>query len=108
MRITTPILAAMAVLVAAPAAAQNDTVANTTVMVPDNSMDANAMTPADTAAMAGNQTAVLPVDDNVAMVDTTTAEVVPAPPPKKGFPWGVLGLLGLIGLIPRTGGTRRD
>ena len=93
MRISTPILAAAALLAATPALAQNDT-ANAVVV--DNTAvatDANAMT------------AVPP-----ATTETTTADinmVEPAPAPKRGFPWGVLGLLGLIGLIPRTGGRKR-
>jgi hypothetical protein len=109
MRITTPIIAAAALLVAAPAIAQDDNAATnvaavTTNAVDANAVDANAMTPADDAAMAANQTAVMPVDDNVAMVDTSVGE--PAPAPKRGFPWGLLGLIGLIGLIPRTGSRR--
>jgi hypothetical protein len=101
MRISTPILAAAALLAATPALAQNDT-ANAVVV--DNTAvatDANAMAPVDANAM----TAVPP-----ATTETTTADinmVEPAPAPKRGFPWGVLGLLGLIGLIPRTGGRKR-
>ena len=102
MRISTPIIAAAALLAATPAFAQNDT-AN--AVAPDNTVvatDVNAAAPVDANAM----TAVPPpAATDTAMMDTNTVE--PAPAPKRGFPWGILGLLGLIGLLPRTGGARK-
>ena len=99
MRITTPIIAAAALLAATPVIAQNDAAApDANAEMAVNAVDANAMTPTDNAAMAGDQTAVVPVDNTAAM-DANTAPPVQE---KHGFPWGLLGLLGLLGFIPRT------
>ena len=83
---------------ATPALAQNDTAA-TDNAVADNAMvatDMNAAAPADANAM----TAMPPATTETTTMDTNVVE--PAPAPKRGFPWGILGLLGLIGLLPRT------
>ena len=96
MRISTPIIAAAALFAATPALAQNDP-ANATVA--DNAVvttDLNAAAPADANAM----TAVPPATTETTTMDTNMVE--PASEPKRGFPWGILGLLGLIGLLPRT------
>ena len=87
-----------AALAAAPAAAQNETVA-------DNAVDANlAVMPVDNTTMAANDMAALPPET----VTTETTEPAAAPEPKRrsgGFPWGAIGLVGLIGLLGRK---RRD
>jgi hypothetical protein len=92
MRMTTSLtFAAAALLAAAPAWAQNETVpANTEV---------NAVTTANESANAA-----VPAPPPATTETTTTTEtgtVTTAPEEKKSFPWGVLGLLGLLGLIPR-------
>ena len=87
-------------LAAAPAAAQNEIVA-------DNAVDANvAVMPVDNTAMAANDMAALPPPPETVTTDTTT-EPVAAPERRssRGFPWGAIGLVGLIGLLGRK---RRD
>ena len=84
-----------AALAAAPAAAQNEPVA-------ENAVDANAATtlPVDAnATVATNDVAALPPAEPV--VDEPVAAPAPAPRPSGGFPWGVIGLVGLIGLLGR-------
>ena len=98
MRNIFPVMIAVALTAAAPAAAQGT----------DNSVNADT-----TAAAASNDTAATdsmtvttdPANDMAAApatdqpIDSTYGE--PAPAKKSGFPWGVLGVLGLLGLIPR-------
>ncbi len=88
-----------AALAAAPAVAQNETVA-------DNAVDANAaVMPVDNTVMAANDMAAVPPE--TVTTDTAT-EPAAAPAPKRrsgGFPWGAIGLVGLIGLLGRK---RRD
>ena len=103
MRISTPIIAAAALLAATPALAQNDT-AN--MAAADNTVvatDVNATAPVDANAMRAAPPPA--ATDTTTTMDTNMVE--PAPAPKRGFPWGILGLLGLIGLLPRTGGRKR-
>ena len=86
-------------LAAAPAVAQNETVA-------DNAADANAVVmPVDNTAMAANDMTALPPPETV--TTETTAEPAAAPERRssRGFPWGAIGLVGLIGLLGRK---RRD
>ena len=96
-------IACRGLFAATPALAQNNDTAATTMPSPTTrryATDTNAAAPADATpdGDAAGATETTPMDTN-------TAE--PAPAPKTGFPWGVLGLLGLIGLIPRTGGRKR-
>jgi MYXO-CTERM domain-containing protein len=89
-----------AALVAAPAAAQNDTnasmdAANVAATNDVTAVDANAAMTANTAVEPG------PLPDE-------PAAVPPPPPPRpreRGFPWGAIGLVGLVGLLGRR---RRD
>ncbi|MCH8615329.1 WGxxGxxG-CTERM domain-containing protein [Sphingomonas sp. SM33] len=91
-----------AALIAAPAAAQNDTnastdAANVTATNDVSAVDANA-------AMAANTVAVEPGP----LPDESAAAPPPPPPPpprERGFPWGAIGLVGLVGLLGRR---RRD
>jgi len=99
-RITNLTIVATALLIAAPAAAQNTagatntTDANTTVAAPT----ANDVAATGAAATPVDQTAPVTTDTNTVAVDETTS--APAPE-QKSFPWGVVGLIGLLGLIPR-------
>ena len=98
MRMTVPLILAVALTASAPALAQDA----------NNMADANAAAPVTTdanlaAPVASNDMAAAPVAEPTATpVDETTA---PPPPAEKksSFPWGVVGLLGLLGLIPRRG-----
>lgn len=100
MRSTFPLMIAIALTAAAPAAAQGtDNTVNADAVAAPASNDAAA---ADAAAndsmmtgMANDMTAMPPADQPV---EATTE---PAPAKKGSFPWGVLGLLGLVGLIGR-------
>ena len=102
MRNSIPLMIAVALTAATPAAAQvtdNAANADTTAMaandvaVTDNMVANDAMT----AAPANDMMAVpVTADETVA-----TDYGAPAPAKKSGFPWGVLGLVGLLGLIPR-------
>lgn len=89
-----------AVLAAAPASAQNETVA-------DNAVDMNAETtvPAGNDVMVANDVAALPTEPVATTETAPAAEPPPAPRSSGGFPWGVIGLVGLIGLLGRK---RRD
>ena len=97
MRMTLPMtFVTAALLTAAPAWAQNEIAANTTVT--------NVPAPVDNTVAP----APLPTDNMAAPVtttETTTTDTYttpePAPEEQRSFPWGVLGLLGLLGLIPR-------
>jgi hypothetical protein len=101
MRLTTTItIAAAALLAASPISAQNAAApANDTAVTDANAASTNeaGALPADNAAVPVATEA--PLDTNVTAVDQNYNQ--PAPPERKGFPWGVLGLLGLLGLIPR-------
>ena len=99
MRMKATFAIAASLLLAAPAAAQNQTaLANTADAT--NTVDANAVTANDVGTTTttdvntttATETTAVPVDSN--MTET------PAPE-KKSFPWGVIGLVGLLGLIPR-------
>jgi hypothetical protein len=95
---TAIVFALAAALAAAPAAAQNDT--NATV-------DANTTMamPADNGAAASNDMNALPPEPVATDTATEPAAPEPAPAPRRGFPWGVIGLVGLVGLMGRK---RRD
>jgi hypothetical protein len=97
------VMSALALSVAAPVAAQNtDNTLNATTAEPAANTDAAAtdnMTVTTDPAMAGaNDLTAAPVtmDEPV-----ETADAPAAPAPKRGFPWGVVGLLGLAGLMGR-------
>ena len=105
----TPLLIGAALLIAAPAAAQNaaDTTnnaaavsANTATMTDMNAtaVDTNAAVPAQPvdANPAGTQGTAAPSDQLGGPTGTDTG--------KRGFPWGVLGLVGLVGLFGRKRG----
>ena len=100
MRNIFPVMIAVALTAAAPAAAQgtgNSVDANTTAAATNDTAATDNMTVTTDSAMAGsanNMTAALADQP----VDMSSAEPAPA---KKSFPWGVLGVLGLLGLIPR-------
>lgn len=92
MRLSKALIFAGALLVAAPAIAQDNAAA------PTNNVAGNAAAAPDTT------NAAVPAVDNTALTSAetaTTAQVntVTTAPARKGFPWGVLGLLGLIGLF---------
>jgi MYXO-CTERM domain-containing protein len=88
-------IAAVALLAANPASAQNETAQS-------NATDVNATV--DTTTQTSNDVTTVAVanDTTVAPADTTVADnAAPAPEGNKSFPWGVLGLLGLVGLLGR-------
>ena len=99
MRMTTPLMIAVALAVSGPALAQdaNNTAAAAAPAANEaaaaNVADANAMT-----AVPANEVAAAPAAEPAA---TDTNAVTPPEKSKNGFPWGVLGLIGLLGLIPR-------
>jgi hypothetical protein len=103
MRNTMIVMSALALTVAAPAAAQNtDNTVNATTAEPAANADAavsDNMSVTTDPAMAGTNdlTAAPAAIDQP--VETTDAPAAPAP--KRGFPWGVVGLLGLAGLMGR-------
>lgn len=101
MRNIFPVMIAVALTAAAPAAAQGtdnsvNAATNAAVAANDTAATDNMDVTTD-PAMAGsaNDMMAAPTDQPV---DMSSAEPAPA---KKGFPWGVLGVLGLLGLIPR-------
>lgn len=104
----TPLLLGAALLIAAPAAAQNaaDTT-NNAAAVSENGASTEDMNAA--IANAGAVPAQ-PTDANPAGTQGTAepSEQLGGPTGtdtgKKGFPWGVLGLVGLIGLFGRKRG----
>lgn len=101
MRNTLPLMIAVALTAAAPAAAQgtdNAVNADTNVATVSNDTAATDNVANDSAMMANDLTAAPATDQPV---EATTE---PAPAKKGGFPWGVLGLLGLVGLIGRRKG----
>ena len=105
----TPFLIGAALLIAAPAAAQNagDATNNaaaveantaTTTDMNATAVDANAAAPAQPVDTnpAGTQGTAAPSDQLGGPTDSDTS--------KHGFPWGVLGLVGLVGLFGRKRG----
>jgi hypothetical protein len=94
MRLLKPLIFAGALLVSAPALAQDNAAApgNTAA----TTVDANGA-----AAGAPAMTPVAPDNAAVAPAEPMPADntAVPPPAPHHGFPWGVLGLIGLIGLL---------
>jgi hypothetical protein len=97
----TMIWIAAAVLVATPAAAQNETTdANASTVTADNAVAVN-----DTAM---NDMAAAPAADMNADLAAPPEEGAPAAEPaperERGFPWGVIGLVGLVGLLGRRRG----
>ena len=90
-----------AILAAAPAFAQENAVANETIVMSANEVMTNAApaappSPTTAAVTPGNQAA--PVSET-APPSTDTGSVVVQK--DRNFPWGVLGLVGLIGLFGR-------
>ena len=87
MRLSHTLTLAIALIAAAPAAAQDNNVASENAAV-TQSMDANATAaPAPEAAPAA-QTTAPPAD-----------ATQPAPASSRGLPWGAIGLIGLVGLL---------
>ena len=112
MRKTIPLTIAASLLIAAPAIAQDNTVAvaNDTVAadtVAADPLDANAVA-ADPANDLAADPLATPVTTDPALTDPAYAEpVADADGDDDRFPWGLLGLLGLAGLIPRKPAERR-
>ena len=113
MRKTIPLTIAATLLIAAPAAAQDNAVTTTNeIAAPEantaDPLDANATMTADPANGMVADPLAAPVADDPAATDPAYAE-----PAADGdgdddrFPWGLLGLLGLAGLIPRKPAPRR-
>lgn len=111
MRIMTTItIAALAVLTAAPAIAQNTaepsntadmTTANVSGM-PGAATTNDAGTSTNTMGATGNAAMpTAPVTTNESNVTTVALGTYSPAPEKKSFPWGIIGLLGLLGFIPR-------
>lgn len=101
MRNTIPLMIAVALTAASPAAAQgtdNAVNADTAAAAASNDTAVNATTDPALVEPANDMVAA-PIDEPV---DTTYGE--PAPAKKSGFPWGVLGVLGLVGLMGRKRG----
>ena len=101
MRNTIPLMIAVVLTAAAPAAAQgtdNSANADTTAAAAGN--DTNAVDKTGVAtepAMAGaNDMMAAPATDQP--IDTLSE---PAPAKKSGLPWGAVGILGLLGLLGR-------
>ncbi len=109
MRYSTPVMIAATLLIAAPAAAQDNTVTATNDAAA--AADVNATDPLATNDIAtdpanGLATDTLPPPATTEPVDMNYGE--PADDDDDGrFPWGLLGLLGLAGLIPRKPAVRR-
>ena len=112
MRYSTPLMIAATVLLAVPAAAQENVVTATNTSAADpgisttNNLDsANAVATGTTNGLtAGPGTAVPATDPG--LTDPTYGQ--PHQDRDEGrFPWGLLGLLGLAGLIPRKERPRR-
>jgi hypothetical protein len=114
MRKAIPLTIAATLLIAAPAYAQDNSVAatNGTVAAEPGAvdpLDANATVTADPANGMVADPLATPVAADPLATDTAYAE--PAMAGDDGdddrFPWGLLGLLGLAGLIPRKPAPRR-
>jgi hypothetical protein len=93
MRLSNALIVAGALLVAAPAIAQDNAAA------PANTIATNA---GANTAMAAPETTNAAVPAAPAPTETTTTaqtNTMTTVPARKSFPWGVLGLLGLIGLF---------
>lgn len=90
MTLTKSLFLAVALLVATPIAAQDNSAAN----------DATAVTATNEATASDmNADAIMP---QVAPATEAASQGAAPPPPlpaKRSFPWGVIGLLGLIGLL---------
>ena len=91
MRLSPIFLIAASLAAASPAVAQNNAADNATNVVSNEVAAANAMD-----ANAANM--VVPPAEPIAAPPVTEAPG-PAPPARRSFPWGVLGLLGLVGLL---------
>jgi MYXO-CTERM domain-containing protein len=113
MRITIPLTIAATLLIAAPAAAQDNAVTTANeVAVPEagtaDPLDANATMTADPANGMAADPMAAPVAADPAATDPAYAEPAADDDGDDGrFPWGLLGLLGLAGLIPRKPAPRR-
>ena len=109
MRYSTPLMIAATMLLAAPAAAQDNAVAaaNDTAAADAAATDALA-TDANLATDPANgmATDTLPPPATAEPVDMNYGEPVDDDDDDR-FPWGLLGLLGLAGLIPRKPHERR-
>jgi hypothetical protein len=115
MRNSTPFIIAATVLLAAPAAAQDNVVTATNTATADpavsttNDLDsANAVATAPTNGLTADPMA--PATDPAATDPALTDPAYGAPVEEEEdgrFPWGLLGLLGLAGLIPRKPAARR-
>src|SRR5512141_491230 len=96
MRNTIPLMIAVALTAAAPAAAQgtdNSVNADTIAAAAGNDNAAtDSMTVTTDPAMAGSANDMTATIDQP--VDIVPSE--PAPAKKKGMPWGVVGLIGLL------------
>ena len=114
MRYSTPLMIAATLVVAAPAAAQDNatavTATNTAAADPGvsttNNLDSpNAVATGTTNGLTADPMAA-PTDP--AAMDPAIGEQPAADRDDDGrFPWGLLGLLGLAGLIPRKERPRR-
>ena len=105
---TTPYLIAATLLLAAPAAAQDNAVTATNDVVASDPaatdpLATNATDPAN-GMTADPMAAPMPADP--AMTDMNYGEPAEDRDDDR-FPWGLLGLLGLAGLIPRKERPRR-
>lgn len=114
MRKSIPFTVAATLLIAVPAAAQDNNVAaaNGTAAAEAGAvdpLDANATVTTDPANDLATDPLAAPVAADPAVADPAYAE--PAADDDDGddgrFPWGLLGLLGLAGLIPRKPAPRR-
>jgi hypothetical protein len=103
MRNSFPLMIAIALTAAAPAAAQGtDNAVNADTAAAPATNDAAAADAAVNDTMTTGMTndmSAMPAADQP--IEATTE---PAPAKPAGFPWGVLGLLGLVGLIGRKRG----
>ena len=99
MRTSFPLMIAIALTAATPAAAQGtDNTVNAAAVAAPTSNDMAVATDnmaADPAMMSNDMGAAPAMDQPVEMATE------PAPAKPRSFPWGVLGLLGLVGLMGR-------
>ena len=106
MRNTIPLMIAAALVVSAPALAQdtNNTAATDATMAGNAVGTGDTMDSPDavaTAPMNGLTADSAPETSVPGAIDTTVDQPVTEDDDDGGFPWGLLGLLGLVGLIPR-------